>query len=419
MRTHPHQIMAIKCESERHAHELILEDALASEITFHLLALNLCCSFACIAIALSVWQIFHHALHYLRPYEQKHIIRILAMIPIYAFTSFLKYVFYRDAIYYELIRDCYEAYAIASFFTLVCHYVAPSLHEQKVYLRNTRPKNWAFPLSWVQKLTGGQDVGCLRRPRSGLTWFNIIYVGTFQYCLIRPLFTIVAVISQSQGQYCQSSKHPRYASVWVAGFDAISVTIAMYCLVQFYIQLKDDLAPQRPFLKLLSIKLVIFLCFWQNWLIALLTVENGPLLPMRFVAGPDLRIGIPSILTCIEMVIFAVLHRWAFPWRPYDLNHRPKHPGQYYACGPNEALMEAIYPWDYFKAAARGFRWLFHGVRFRNNDTSCRIDRCVQRQPELPSVSRSKLASFTHNGAYSDPSENGIKPRATRAWRTA
>lgn len=164
--------MVVKCESERFERELILEDGLAREITFHLLALNLCCVFSCIAIALSVWHIFRHALHYLRPYEQKYIIRILAMVPINAFTSFLGYVFYRNSIYWELVRGCYEAYAIASFFTLLCHYVAPTLHEQKVYLRNVTPKNWAWPLSWLQKLTGGESKGALRRPQSGLTWFN-------------------------------------------------------------------------------------------------------------------------------------------------------------------------------------------------------------------------------------------------------
>lgn len=38
----------------------------------------------------------------------------------------------------------------------------------------------------------------------------------------------------------------------------------MYCLIQFYVQIKDDIAEHQPFLKILSIKLVIFLCFWQS-----------------------------------------------------------------------------------------------------------------------------------------------------------
>lgn len=42
------------------------------------------------------------------------------------------------------------------------------------------------------------------------------------------------------------------------------VSIAMYCLIQFYVQLKEDLAEHRPLLKVAAIKLVIFLSFWQT-----------------------------------------------------------------------------------------------------------------------------------------------------------
>lgn len=42
------------------------------------------------------------------------------------------------------------------------------------------------------------------------------------------------------------------------------MSIAMYCLIQFYVQLKEDIAQYSPFLKIVSIKLVIFLSFWQT-----------------------------------------------------------------------------------------------------------------------------------------------------------
>lgn len=64
--------------------------------------------------------------------------------------------------------------------------------------------------------------------------------------------------------------------------------------------------------------------------------------------------------------MFAILHYWAFPWRLYDIDRLPKYPEQMYECGPNEALIEAASPRDYCCAISRGFRWLFHGVRFRN-----------------------------------------------------
>jgi len=46
--------------------------------------------------------------------------------------------------------------------------------------------------------------------------------------------------------------------------EGLCVTVAMYCLIQFYIQIKDDLAEHKPLLKVAAIKLVIFLSFWQT-----------------------------------------------------------------------------------------------------------------------------------------------------------
>ena len=48
------------------------------------------------------------------------------------------------------------------------------------------------------------------------------------------------------------------------GIEATCVTIAMYCLIQFYVQLKNEISEHRPLIKVAAIKLVIFLSFWQN-----------------------------------------------------------------------------------------------------------------------------------------------------------
>lgn len=94
------------------------------------------------------------------------------MVPIYATVSFLSFLFYRHALYFEVIRDCYEAFAIASFFALLCHYTAPDLHSQKDYFRTLKPKEWVLPVNWFKRCCGGKR-GIWRTPRSGLTWFNV------------------------------------------------------------------------------------------------------------------------------------------------------------------------------------------------------------------------------------------------------
>ena len=153
-------------------HAIVQETPVWHDMQFHHFGEILSALFALIAILMSWYLIWRHCTHYLKPWEQRHIIRVLFMVPIYAFVSFLSYYFYRHAIYFEVMRDCYEAFAIASFFALLCHYIAPDLHSQKDYFRGLKPKGWVWPISWIKKCTGGERGFC-RTPRSGLTWFNV------------------------------------------------------------------------------------------------------------------------------------------------------------------------------------------------------------------------------------------------------
>ncbi len=136
------------------------------------------------------------------------------MVPIYSVASFLTFVYYWHAIYFEVMYECYEAFAIASFFALLCHYIAPDLHQQKQFFRTLKPKPWVLPISWMKNCCGG-DRGPWRTPRSGLTWFNIIWTGIYQYCFIRVSMTITAVIAQHFGKYCDQSYSPVFAHLWV------------------------------------------------------------------------------------------------------------------------------------------------------------------------------------------------------------
>ena len=136
------------------------------------------------------------------------------MVPVYAVTSFLSFWFYWHAIYYQVLSDCYEAFTIASFFALLCHYIAPNLHDQKEYFRGIQPRGWVWPLTWMRKCCCG-DRGPWRTPRSGLTWFNIVWLGIYQYCFVMVAMTITSVVTQYFGRYCESSDSPVFAHIWV------------------------------------------------------------------------------------------------------------------------------------------------------------------------------------------------------------
>ncbi|KAF2862450.1 DUF300-domain-containing protein [Piedraia hortae CBS 480.64] len=384
------------------------EEPVAGHLTFHHFGLLINAVFGLVAVVIALALIVGHATHYSRPWEQRHIIRILFMIPIYATVSFLSFVFYRKAVYWDVLGNCYEAIALASFFTLMCHYMAPNLHDQKEYFRTIKPINWAMSVFGLQKCTGGQHKGPLRIPQSGLTWFNIIWIGVFQYCFVRVFFTIVAVLAESQGRYCEESLSPAFAHVWVTAFEATSVTIAMYCLIQFYMQLKDDLSEHKPFLKVVCIKLVIFFSFWQTIAISLLSSSHGPLQPTKKLGYQDIKVGIPSVLLCIEMAIFAIMHIFAFPYKPYIAHLDPLTvsgagfsgaTAQYQ--GAFRALADVANPWDMIKASARGFRWLFVGRKHRMNDSSYQLgktdDATNPGQPPEPYQSYSNVELPRYN----------------------
>ncbi|KAK0645635.1 organic solute transporter Ostalpha-domain-containing protein [Cercophora newfieldiana] len=369
-------------------HLEIDEKVIVGDLRFHDLALIIGAASALIAILLSFYLILMHATHYTVPYEQKHIIRILFMVPVYATSSFLSLKYFRHAIYFQVLSDCYEAFAISSFFSLMCHYIGPDLHEQKMYFRDMYPiKPWVWPLDWFRACCCGEK-GPWRTPKSGLTWFNIIWIGVYHYCFVRVAGTITAVVTQYFGKYCESSNSPVFAHVWVIVAESVAVTIAMYCLIQFYVQLRntEQLAPNRPFLKILAIKLVIFLSFWQSVGISLGTSTLEIIKPNEILAYPDLKVGIPSLLLCFEMAWFALLHLWAFPWRGYTPRDGMKKKGGFLGV---KAIFDAINIWDVAKGFGRGMRWLCVGVKNRRDDISYQVN-----MDGLPSSGQGKRRGF-------------------------
>jgi hypothetical protein len=171
----------------------------------------------------------------------------------------------------------------------------------------------------------------------------------------------------------------------------------MYFVIQFYLQLRTDLAAHQPFLKVLAIKLVIFLSFWQTFAISILS-STSLLQASAKLAYPDIAVGIPSLLLCIEMSLFALLHLWAFPWKVYIPNGGatkypssvadPEHPA-YNAVGEKQggfmglkAFVDAMNPWDLVKAFARGMRWLFVGRKTRESDPSYKHTSDVVLEPQ-------------------------------------
>jgi Organic solute transporter Ostalpha len=252
----------------------------------------------------------------------------------------------------------------------------------------------------------------------------VIWTGVFQYCFIRVFMTITAVVTQHLGRYCLESLNPVFAHIWVMGIEAVAVTIAMYSIIQFYYQVRKDIAQHSPLIKVLAIKLVIFLSFWQTIAISLLT-SSGAIKPTSKFRTPDIKVGIPSFLLCIEMAFFAFFHLFAFSWRDYTTTSKiyqqelaaGEDPAQYQGGFLGiKAIADAANPWDIIKAVARAGRWLFVGHRKRMLDPSYSVSRTdtddtMSRDPTA--YSNTKLNPLNGSTAYA-----GAKP-GLRSGKTA
>lgn len=99
---------------------------------------------------------------------------------------------------------------------------------------------------------------------------------------------------------------------------------------------------------------------------------------------PDLKYGLPELMINIEMAIFAVLHLWAFSWKPYVIPSQGGEVTDFYGNGKVtyeggpfglKALGDAMSPVDLAKAVGRSARWLVVGRRHRMQDPSYQVHR--------------------------------------------
>ncbi|PFH53773.1 hypothetical protein AMATHDRAFT_54269 [Amanita thiersii Skay4041] len=276
--------------------------------------------FTLIATIASIWLINKHLRWYTDKREQRYIVRILFMVPIYALISLASFLFWNHSTPLILIRDGYESTVLTAFFYLLLMYLSHDPDEQRAIftkyglsreadrevLKHRDPiKKWVFPLGFVKW-----------KPQDGLYFLQLMKWGILQYCVLRPLTTLVAVILDYAGLYCESSWGLGWGHVYITVIVSLSVTVAMYCLIQLYVTVSKLLAPQRPLLKLFAIKAVVFLTFWQATFLSLLSLF-GVVKDTRYMTAEDINIGIGALLETFEMTVFAFLHIKAFSYKRY------------------------------------------------------------------------------------------------------
>ncbi|KAF9395480.1 hypothetical protein CPC16_008122 [Podila verticillata] len=272
----------------------------------HVIGWAICGFLALISTLISLHLIFRHARNYTKPSEQRHIIRIVVMIPVYSIISFLSYRFYKEAIYYETIRDCYEAFVLYSFFVLLLTYLGDDTQSQRSKMTATEKRQLPFPLS------------CYFYNPLGDMFLHKMKWGILQYVVIKPTVALVSCVLHYYGLLCPASYSWHFGNVYLTSINFVSASVSLYCLVLFYMTINVDIEDHDPFLKFLCVKLVVFFCFWQSCVLSVLG-SLGVFKPTDGWTTANVELGISALLICSEMVVFAVMHVYSFTYVPYIL----------------------------------------------------------------------------------------------------
>jgi len=252
---------------------------------------------------LTFYLMWKHFRMFTNPSHQKHICRILLMVPIYAIDSFISFRFYWLSIFSDVIRDCYEAFVIHTFVMLLMEFIGGYHHGKEIF---SNRDEFTLPI----------PLCCFKfHPKRGL--LRYVKRLTLQYVFIRPLMTITIVILHATGNYCPGNWSPIHGYVWIEAINFVSVTIAMYGLVLFYVLSKNDIQQYKPIPKFLSIKFVIFLSFWQSIVISGL-VYVKLIKASTYWTVDNVSDGVQNACICAEMLIASALHIKAFTYKEYE-----------------------------------------------------------------------------------------------------
>jgi hypothetical protein len=289
-----------------------------------------------------------HLSNYNQPETQNHIVRILWMVPIYSIQSWLGLRFKDYSIYFETIRDWYEAYVLYSFLQYLIQVlggeealilmlkdksptrgvhiwglqfcVKPWLMGQpvrKTYMNNkgqtiinnssiTTRSGTSSAISAVETSVGHNQQQLLNqpirnKPLKRVHWTSPFFLrckfGVLQYVLLKFILTIAVFILERNGLYKEGVFSYKGGYLYISIVTNISQTWAIYCFLFFYFATKNELTPIRPVGKFLSVKLLVFFTWWQSLFISILGQMN--LIPHYYgnnggTIGEDLGLSEPD-----------------------------------------------------------------------------------------------------------------------------
>uniref|UniRef100_A0A915Q333 Nuclear transcription factor Y subunit n=1 Tax=Setaria digitata TaxID=48799 RepID=A0A915Q333_9BILA len=284
----------------------MLQDVWLHEEYADFLDVRVCESSECSAI-------YQHLRWYTCPIEQRWIVRILFIVPMYSLDSWLSLLFLSNNVYvyFNAIRDCYEAFVIYSFLSLCYEY----LGGESNIMAEIRGKP-------IRPTTYYTCTCCLAGKQYTIEFLRFCKQATLQFCIIKPIMATLTVILMIMGKYEDGNWSGDQGYLYITIVYNFSVSLALYGLFLFYTATRDLLSPYRPVLKFLTVKSVIFLSFWQGFLLAVLgsTSAIDPIYDAEgheVISRGTVAAAWQNFLICVEMFFAAVALRYAFSISAY------------------------------------------------------------------------------------------------------
>ncbi|XP_012254876.2 transmembrane protein 184B isoform X1 [Athalia rosae] len=265
------------------------------------------------ALFLTCQQIYQHLRWYTNPTEQRWIVRILFIVPIYATYSWISLLFFNSESYYVYfftVRDCYEAFVIYNFLSLCYEYLGGEGNIMSEIRGKPIRSNCLY------------GTCCLVGKTYTIGFLRFCKQATLQFCLVKPVMAFIIIFLQAFGHYRDGDWSPDGGYIYITIIYNISVSLALYGLFLFYFATRELLTPFEPVLKFCTVKSVIFLSFWQGVLLAVLEKASviSPVINSlgQSTSAGTVSAGYQNFIICIEMLFAAIALRYAFPYQVYS-----------------------------------------------------------------------------------------------------
>lgn len=298
---------------------------LGSEYTVPIWAVAIAGTSVILTVCLSLYLLFEHLSAYKNPEEQKFLIGVILMVPCYSIESFVSFMQPSISVDIEILRDCYEAFAMYCF----GRYLVACLGGEDRAIEFMEREGRAA--SKMPLLEHGSEKGVVKhhfpmnlflKPwKLGQWLYQVIKIGIVQYMIIKAFTAILAVILEAFDVYCDGDFKLNCGYPYMAVILNFSQSWALYCLVQFYAVTKDELAHINPLAKFLTFKSIVFLTWWQG--VAIAVLYDLGLFKSPIAQALQFKSSVQDFIICIEMGIASVVHLYVFPAKPYELMESP------------------------------------------------------------------------------------------------